>query len=531
MYLCTLKIFILSAKKQEAEKLSQLLEGFEPMEDCEYQLEALEYGDSFEAGIDSAVIIDQNLEVLQGYKRTSSERVVFLTTAAEMEKIDQNTVSAVDDIWIMPSDKVYDKKLLSIYFSKLLNNLKDISDNRRMEICFRTIIDSLPDLVWFKDNDGAHLMVNNEFCDVVKKTKLQVYKQHHNYIWDVPEDDYENGEAVCRQSEDVVVAARKTCQFEETLNTQNGMRQLVTYKSPLIDSNGVIFGTCGMGHDTTDLQNVTKELRFIIDSIPFGVAIVDTSLNVIVINKFFEKFFPNAADCVNKNFKEWSKTLDLEKLGREQDEDLYLFKTNGKEHVMLFHEEPMTDIFGESVGNLQFIRDITMQYNFEQQNLKYANTDFLTGLHNRRSLFDYLTSLGENVKISLIMLDLDKFKSVNDTYGHAAGDEALEITSRTLEECFSDGFIARLGGDEFLVALVGEHTLPQIEQRTQNLLDTLLSNYSHKEEFNALSASAGIAQDQLAVCDIKSIEDLINRSDNALYTAKESGRARYCISR
>jgi PleD family two-component response regulator len=58
-----------------------------------------------------------------------------------------------------------------------------------------------------------------------------------------------------------------------------------------------------------------------------------------------------------------------------------------------------------------------------------------------------------------------------------------------------------------------------------------LSNYSHKEEFNALSASAGIAQDQLAVCDIKSIEDLINRSDNALYTAKESGRARYCISR
>jgi diguanylate cyclase (GGDEF)-like protein len=198
---------------------------------------------------------------------------------------------------------------------------------------------------------------------------------------------------------------------------------------------------------------------------------------------------------------------------------------------MRFREQPIVDIFGENIGTIEFIRDVTMQYKFEQQNIKYANTDFLTGLNNRRSLFDYLSGLGKNIRISLIMLDLDKFKSVNDTYGHAAGDEALKITSRVLSECFKDGFIARLGGDEFLVALVGEHEMDELESRTQNLLDTLLKNYAIKEEFHALSASAGIVQDRLPECDIRSIENLIKRSDDALYNAKESGKARYCVNR
>jgi diguanylate cyclase (GGDEF)-like protein len=104
------------------------------------------------------------------------------------------------------------------------------------------------------------------------------------------------------------------------------------------------------------------------------------------------------------------------------------------------------------------------------------------------------------------------------------------MTSRILEECFPEGFIARLGGDEFLVALVGEYELQQVEQRTQQLLDTLLARYSLEEEFQALSASAGITQERLRVCDIRSIENLIKRSDDALYTAKESGKAQYCVS-
>jgi diguanylate cyclase (GGDEF)-like protein/PAS domain S-box-containing protein len=521
----------MSTVPSSSEAIASLLRNVETLEDCAYHLEAVTFGDSCDVGDDSAVIIDRSIENLHSYKRQCRERVVFLTSAAKLAELDSKTLAAVDDLWVMPDETSNDEELLKVYFAKLLKTMKDNFDNRRMDICFHTVIDSLPDLVWFKDNDGAHLIVNDSFCGVVEKTKEQIYKKHHNYIWDVPEDDYEHGEGVCRQSEEIVERERRTCQFEEQITTKEGIRQLVTYKSPLIDTDGNIFGTCGMGHDITDLQNVSKELRIIIDSIPFGLAIVDTSNNVIAINRFLEKFFPNAAESIGHSFEEWNSKLDKEKIGTDQGEDEYRIFLSGHEHIMRFREEPISDIFGENIGCLHFIRDVTIQYNFEQQNLRYANTDFLTGLHNRRSLFDYLSGLDKNSKVALIEMDLDKFKSVNDTYGHAAGDEALETTARVLEQCFPDGFIARLGGDEFLVAIVGEYELQEVEQRTQQLLDTLLENYAKKEAFHALSASAGIAQERLVECDIWSIENLINRSDVALYTAKEAGRARYCVSR
>jgi diguanylate cyclase (GGDEF)-like protein/PAS domain S-box-containing protein len=528
MYLCALKIFVMNSDKSAAEETVALLRDVELPEDCTCDLKPAAFGDSCDMGTDSAVIIDGSIDDLHNYRKTGSERVVFLATAGDVAELDAKTLSDIDDLWVLPENK--NEELLRAYYGKLLKTLKDNCDSRRAKICFRTVIDSLPDMVWFKDNDGIHLIVNDSFCGVVEKTKEQVYKKGHNYIWDLPDDDVES-EAVCRKSEEVVVKLRKTCRSEEQIMTKDGMRQLVTYKSPLIDADGTIFGTCGMGHDITDLQNVTKELGIVIDSIPFGVALEDGFGNVIAIIWFFEQFFPNASECMGHSFDEWNSKLDKEKICTDHEEEEYRIFLKGQEHIMRFREEPIVDIFGENIGNIRFIRDVTIQYNFEQQNIKHANTDFLTGLNNRRSLFDYLSKLENNSMLSLVMMDLDRFKSVNDTYGHAAGDEALEITSGVLQEVFPDGFIARLGGDEFLVALVGEFELQQVEQRTQQLLDTLLKRYSGKKEFQALSASAGIVQERLTECDIWSIENLINRSDVALYTAKESGRARYCVSK
>jgi diguanylate cyclase (GGDEF)-like protein len=256
---------------------------------------------------------------------------------------------------------------------------------------------------------------------------------------------------------------------------------------------------------------------------------VDAGGDVLAVNKFLLEFFPDASDCVGHSFEEWNNRLSKEKICTIQGEDEYRVLHGEQEYIMRFSVEPIVDIFGENIGYIQFIHDITLQYNYEQQNIKYANTDFLTGLNNRRSLFDYLSGIERNSKIAIIMLDLDKFKGVNDTYGHAAGDEALKITARVLEGCFPDGFISRIGGDEFITALVGEYDLSQVEERTQNLLDSLKEKYLLRNEFKEMSASAGIAQERLSVCDIRSIEELVKRSDDALYTAKESGKARYCV--
>ncbi len=530
MYFSTLKFYILSDSRPQAETIADSLRGAEPVEDSEYRFEPTVFGEPFGTEPDCAVIIDGNAEYLRKYNKTADERVVFISSACAAAELDSETLSKADDLWIMPEKQLHDRRLLNVYFSNLVKIMKDRSDARRLQICFDTAIDSIPDLVWFKDTKGAHLMVNDGFCKAVEKTKQQIYKKGHYYIWDIPKEEYEQGEYVCLESEEIVMNARKTKQFDEKVKTKRGMRQFTTYKSPLIDVDGAIFGTCGIAHDVTDLQNISNEMRIMIDSIPFGVAIVDSDGIIVSTNRFLENYFPGIEHKAGQRFEEWNSSLPKKEICSTQEENEYSISLGGQERILRFREEPIADIFGEYIGSIEFIRDITIQHNFEQQNLKSANTDFLTGLNNRRSLFNYLTELGNDIKLSLIMIDLDRFKAVNDSYGHAAGDEALEITSRVLEECFPDGFIARLGGDEFLVALVGEHDSAQVENRTQHMLDTLLDRFSPKEEFHALSASAGVAHALLEKCDVQSIEKLIKRSDDALYNAKQSGKARYCVN-
>lgn len=86
----------------------------------------------------------------------------------------------------------------------------------------------------------------------------------------------------------------------------------------------------------------------------------------------------------------------------------------------------------------------------EQQLSSNSNTDFLTGLYNRRYFYEYYSNRHDFEQISILYVDLDCFKSVNDTYGHQIGDEALKISSQVLQELFPNDLIARLGAMNFL---------------------------------------------------------------------------------
>jgi diguanylate cyclase (GGDEF)-like protein len=118
---------------------------------------------------------------------------------------------------------------------------------------------------------------------------------------------------------------------------------------------------------------------------------------------------------------------------------------------------------------------------------------------------------------------------VNDSFGHHVGDEALVLTAETLKECFPNDFVARLGGDEFLVAIVGSYADGELKERTTELLNKLIVRFSERSEFSMLSASAGIAVSENKSQDKHDIDNLMRRSDNALYEAKKTGRGKYCV--
>ena len=162
-----------------------------------------------------------------------------------------------DELWAKPLDA----EKIAFLFGKLVSRIQKNEDYCLMEQYLETLIDSLPDLIWFKDARGSHLRVNKSFCEAVGKTKEDVRGRGHYYIWDIEPDEYAKGEYVCLESEEIVLREKKNCLFDETVKIKDSMRKFKTYKSPLFDRNGDVLGTVGVARDVTDLQNLQIEMN------------------------------------------------------------------------------------------------------------------------------------------------------------------------------------------------------------------------------------------------------------------------------
>ena len=160
--------------------------------------------------------------------------------------------------------------------------------------------------------------------------------------------------------------------------------------------------------------------------------------------------------------------------------------------------------------------------------LKSALTDPLTGLYNRRYAFQYLTRLlnhseDKATSVTVMVLDLDRFKSINDTYGHLTGDAVIKETAKRLRANLrSADLVARLGGEEFLVVLT-DTNLPTVRDIAERLCSEISATPYLTEDNRPLtvSASIGVSATQN---DWKSPKALIDNADSALYRAKDNGR-------
>lgn len=174
--------------------------------------------------------------------------------------------------------------------------------------------------------------------------------------------------------------------------------------------------------------------------------------------------------------------------------------------------------------------DITSLKEADRKLHFYANHDILTKLANRVQFESHLKSTIEsckrrNSKIALFFVDLDKFKDVNDTYGHTVGDEMLKTVAKRLEQSIrKEDFIARLGGDEFVLIIKDvkndEDMLNLAHKINENIKEPIV--ITDKVFFMSLSIGISIFPDHG-----KDSEDLIKHSDAAMYEVKENGRNGY----
>ena len=216
--------------------------------------------------------------------------------------------------------------------------------------------------------------------------------------------------------------------------------------------------------------------------------------------------------------------LDLERPFKE----LYVSAAakHGPRHWAI-NGKRLVDEDGRTTGWRGVIADVTEQVMAQERLQHLAHTDSLTGLANRFTLHGALrAALVQRRLVALMALDLDHFKLVNDTLGHAAGDQLLQTVAARLLACRRPSdLVARLGGDEFaLLVLDDVDGSLDVDALSQRLIDVLEEPVEINGRSLRASASIGVAR---CVDPDVSADDLLVHADIALYAAKKAGRARY----
>jgi diguanylate cyclase (GGDEF)-like protein len=191
---------------------------------------------------------------------------------------------------------------------------------------------------------------------------------------------------------------------------------------------------------------------------------------------------------------------------------------------------PKFDKSGSFLGYRGSARDITVEYERKREDSRLSEFDSLTGLANRHRMGRRLSSVLAAYKAAkrscaLMMLDLDRFKAVNDTMGHPAGDDLLKQVAQRLRTIVGDrGEIGRLGGDEFQIILPDLDDRGKLGELANKLIQMVSQPYPIGDKHAVIGTSVGIA---IAPYDGLELAELTSHSDLALYAAKNGGRGQF----
>lgn len=226
----------------------------------------------------------------------------------------------------------------------------------------------------------------------------------------------------------------------------------------------------------------------------------------------------------------WGHIQDVIATGQSVRSEVPYTAASGRRWVFDYIFVPVFDDHGRIEAVAGTTRDITEHRETSERVWKEANYDSLTQLPNRRLFRDRLElevkhAERSGASLALFFVDLDRFKEVNDLYGHGAGDDLLREAAARISSCVREAdTVARLGGDEFTVILTELDDEAHVESTAQKILDELARPFQVEENVCYVSGSIGIT---FYPADATEPADLIRNADQAMYIAKNSGRSQF----
>jgi diguanylate cyclase (GGDEF)-like protein/PAS domain S-box-containing protein len=285
------------------------------------------------------------------------------------------------------------------------------------------------------------------------------------------------------------------------------------------------------------IERGREQLQMILDALPIMIVYVDMEQRCRFINQAYENWFGvRREDVIGRTTREivgdalyqqlWpqvSRALEGEDVRFERESVDAL----GRTHYLDVHYLPHFDAAGRMIGHFGIVNDITAHKESEQMLQHLATHDQLTQLPNRSLFGEQLhialgRALRNGRRLAVLFVDLDRFKNVNDTLGHGAGDRLLHLVANRFRATVrASDTVARLGGDEFVVLMDEVDDNTEAAVLAQKLIHVLTEPVSIDGQDLYVSASIGIA---VAPEDGRDPATLLKNADIAMYRAKHQGR-------
>jgi len=415
---------------------------------------------------------------------------------------------------------------------------KEILDREKK---LRRVINTVPALVRAADPDGRLIFVNSyherffpfdlSVADGGAKRDLfgEEYASRH--------------ETMNRQ---MVESRGEVRDVEEVLKDLAGReRMLLTNKAPLCDDDGHVTSVVTVSLDITELKRGEQAMReseerfrSLVEGSVMGI-VIDVGGNPVFANQTFADIFGyrgpdeilelKSLDAIYAptDLMRIQHYRDARAKGESAPED-YEYQGRRKDGSLIWLQSRVRSILWKGRRAVQStITDITLRKEYEERLHRQANFDWITDLPNRVLALDRLNSAvisarRHDRKVGLLYIDLDHFKKVNDTLGHAAGDQLLKEAAKRIKHCVrEEDTVARLSGDEFAIVLPDINTAMDTETVANKLLEAFSLPFDLDGQEAFVTASIGVT-----VCpdDGDDPNVLIQNADAAMYRAKEQGR-------